>query len=407
MTAWPSNPDHGPGPTPGHGEPAGAPESPGSSRRPWLTRRRLVVAVAGLIALVLIGGALSSAYVGWRVAQIHRVRVEGLVPAGPSSPQNVLLAGSDSRAGESAGAAQHFGTAAQVTGRRSDVIILVHLDPRTGSASMLSIPRDLFVPIAGSASPNRINVAFDQSPGVLVKTVSQALGITINHYAEEDFSGLQGLTDAVGGVCLSFPYPVRDGAPAGAGNESGLSIPHAGQNVLHGPMALALVRSRYYQYFTNGRWHVDGTGDIGRIQRQHEYMRALAAKALHASIANPLTANAVLSRATRDVRVDTTFTNIGLVRLGLALRSVRPTAIPSWTLPYRAVNGYHGFGDVLLPDPAAQAQVVAAWQSYGAPGGGQGATGGSTQPAAPAQRAAAQPAVPSTSSAPPWDPKPC
>jgi LCP family protein required for cell wall assembly len=318
----------------------------------------------GLAALLVLG-VVVVAYTSWRLGQIHRVAVDGLVPVGSGAPQTILLAGSDSRAGESAAAAQHFGSAAQVTGQRSDVIILIHLDPAVGKVSMLSIPRDLFVPIAGTGSSNRVNVAFGQNPGVLVRTIEQSLGITINHYAQENFTGLQGLTNAVDGVCMAFPYPARDGSPTGQGNESGLDIPTAGKHVLNGDMALALVRSRYYQYYANGTWHAEGTGDIGRMQRQHDYTRALAAKALHLSLRNPLTANTVLSRAVNDITVDSSFTNIGMLRLAMHFRSLHPTSVPSWTLPYVAANNYKGYGDVLMPQPAQDAQVITQWQSYG------------------------------------------
>lgn len=338
--------------------PAVRPAPSGRGRRVAL----VVVVVVLAAAPALLGSLL---YVTSRLGGIRRVAVDGIVPVGSGQPQTILLAGSDSRAGESAADAQRFGSASQVAGQRSDVIILVHIDPGHGAASMLSIPRDLFVPIAGTGKSNRINVAFDQGPGALVRTISTALGITVNHFAEENFSGLQSIATAVGGVCMNFAYPARDGSPSGQGNESGLDIPTAGRHTLDGSQALALVRSRYYQYYAGGAWRAEGTGDIGRIERQHVFMRALAAKALHASVRNPFTASRVLSRATGGVTVDNRFTDMGLLRLALHLRSLRPTGIPSWTLPYRAVNGYGGYGDVLLPEPSQDAAVIAAWQASG------------------------------------------
>jgi hypothetical protein len=162
--------------------------------------------------------------------------------------------------------------------------------------------------------------------------------------------------------------PVRDGSPTGQGNESGLNIPVAGKQTIHGAMALSLVRSRYYQYFSNGTWHAEGTGDIGRIERQHQFMRVLATKAIHATLGNPFTANAVLGKAVKGVTIDDSFTSIGLMRLGLKLRGVHPAAIPSWTMPYHAVTNYGSFGDVLMPSTAEDSAAIAAWQSYGAPG---------------------------------------
>jgi LCP family protein required for cell wall assembly len=341
---------------------------------PGRRRRRVIVALA-IAAVVLVAGAiLSFTYVALKVQSIKRIAVAGLHPVGPGSVQTILLTGSDSRTGESTSQAQHFGSAAEVTGQRSDVIVLIRLDPATGKAAMLSIPRDMFVPIAGASSSNRINAAFNNGPNQLIATIQQDFGITVNHYAQEDFTGLQGITDAVGGVCMSFPYPVRDGSPTGTGNESGLDIATAGRHNLNGAMALALVRSRYYLYDVNGAWRADGTADIGRIQRQHSFMRALASKAFHASLTNPFTANAVLGKAVHDVRVDNSFTTLGLIRLALHLRSMHPSAMPSFTMPYRVANNYRQFGDVLLPEPAQDAAAVNAWQSSVAATSGQAAT---------------------------------
>ena len=166
---------------------------------------------------------------------------------------------------------------------------------------MLSIPRDMFVPIAGTSSSNRINVAFANGPSQLVKTIQQDFGITINHYAQEDFCGLQGITDAVGGVCMNFPYPVRDGSPTGQGNESGLNIPMAGQaHPQRCRWRWRSSRSRYYQYFAQR--------DLARRgDRRHRpdptparvHAGAGGAGTIHASLRNPLTANAVMSQARR------------------------------------------------------------------------------------------------------------
>ena len=393
-----------PGPPGPPGRPGATPEYlPG--RRRWPRRVLIGLAIFLVVCVVAVTGGYF--YVRSKLNQIPRIAVSGLQPAGAGDPQNILVVGSDSRANESAAAAQHFGSATDVSGQRSDTIVLLHLDPRTNQAALLSIPRDMLVPIAGTGSSNRINAAFDTSPSQLVATITQNFGITINRYVQEDFSGLQGLTDAVGGVCMSFPYPVRDSTPTGTGSETGLAIKAPGPHVLSGVDALALVRSRYYQYYENGRWHAEGTGDIGRIERQHEFIRALAAKAIH-SAHNPFTGARVLDRAVKTVTVDNTFSSSLMIQMGIKLRSLHPTAVPSFTLPYRAVNGYRGFGDVLLPVPNQDAQVIAAWQQYGAPGTSPPAAAPTTPPAAGrgAQTPAPAPA-PGTNTRPPWDPVAC
>jgi LCP family protein required for cell wall assembly len=361
-----------------------------------------------LLALCVLATDGAYLYVRSKLNKIPRIAVAGLQPAGAGDPQNILVVGSDSRANESAAAAENFGTTTDVSGQRSDSIVLVHLDPRTSQAALLSIPRDLFVPIAGTGTSNRINAAFNTNPGQLIATITQNFGIVVNHYVQEDFGGLQGLTDAAGGVCMNFPYPARDSSPTGKGSETGLNIPAAGPHVLNGTEALAFVRSRYYQYYDKGAWHAEGTGDIGRIERQHEFVRALASKAIH-SAHDPFTGARVLDRAVKTLAVDTTFTSSVMLRIGIKLRSFHPASVPSFTLPNRAVLGYRGFGDVLLPEPAQDAQVVAAWQQYGAPGTHQAPP--STTPttakkgARPARTTPA--AAPANNPRPPWDPTAC
>ena len=175
--------------------------------------------------------------------------------------------------------------------------------------------------------------------------------------------------------------------------------------MLQGADALALVRSRYYQYLQNGSWRAEGTGDIGRIQRQHEFMRALASKAIHAARGNPLTAKAVLNKAVRTVTIDSGFSTAEIMRLAIRLRSFRPGAMPSWTLPYRAVNNYGSYGDVLIPERAQDAQIIATWASYGAPAITSGPSPQIAPTSAPGPATAAAGGPSATS--PPWDPTPC
>ena len=347
--------------------PPGRPPAPPSQRR-WVRRTLIALIVLVLVAVLAAGGGYL--YLRSRLDKIRRVPVSGIQAGSASGPENILLTGSDSRAGQPAGAASHFGSATQVAGQRSDVIILVHLDPRTSKAAMLSIPRDTLVQLAGTSHYGKINEAFDSGPSQLIETITNTFRITINHYASIDFTGLMNLTDSVGGVCMSFQYPVRDGSPTGYGSESGLNIPTAGPHVLDGNNALAFVRSRYYQYYKNGYWHSEGTADIGRITRQHEFLRALASKAVHDSKHNPFTANRLIGHVVNDLTVDSGLSSGDILHLALQFMSINPSQIPSWTMPYRVANNYGAYGDVLLPEPGPDQQTISAWQSYGVPAPG-------------------------------------
>ncbi|MGH3579216.1 MAG: LCP family protein, partial [Mycobacterium sp.] len=272
----------------------------------------------------------------------------------------MLVVGSDSRANLPASSSQHFGSAAKVVGQRSDVIIILHMDPSSQQASILSIPRDLFVPIAGTRGSDRINSAYNKGPDQLVQTIQQYLNIPINHYVSMDFQGFQGIVDSVAGISMNFPVPARD-------RMSGLNITQPGCQYLNGAAALALARSRDYQYLGNGRWQSDGTGDLGRIQRQHAFIRILMQKAVSAGIHNPVTANSLIASAVNDVTVDQGLSTADMVQLALGFRSLQPSAVPSYTIPTRAVNGYQSFGDVLFAVQPQTGQVVAQFLNSGAP----------------------------------------
>src|SRR5688572_18449237 len=179
---------------------------------------------------------------------------------------NVLLVGSDSRKNISKAEAKAFGSSKQVGGERSDTIIVLHVDPEAEKAAMLSIPRDLFVPIAGTNRSNKINSAFDGGPARLIATIRNALGIEIDHYVQVDFNGFRGIVNAVDGVKMYFSAPARD-------RYTGLNVSKAGCIELDGERALQFVRSRHYQHYESGRWRLDGSGDIGRVNRQQDFLQ--------------------------------------------------------------------------------------------------------------------------------------
>src|SRR6185437_9706839 len=110
---------------------------------------------------------------------------------------NYLILGSDSRAGLSAKEQRDFGTNQDIGGtNRSDVIMLVHTDPDHERATVLSFPRDLWVPIAGQSGDNKINSAFEGGlrgggPQVVVRTVEDLTGIHINHWLYVDLARFQ------------------------------------------------------------------------------------------------------------------------------------------------------------------------------------------------------------------------
>jgi LCP family protein required for cell wall assembly len=160
---------------------------------------------------VLIGGVGGWFYVNSVLSSIKRFQVQTVTQETSGAPIDILLVGSDSRAFVAGpGQVSAFGNAATQTGQRSDVIIVVRLVPDTRQIEMLSIPRDTYVPIPGSGGSNRINAAFNTGPSLLVQTIQQNFGIPINHVVVANFQGFEGMVNALGGISLDFPYPVRD-----------------------------------------------------------------------------------------------------------------------------------------------------------------------------------------------------
>ena len=131
-----------------------------------------------------------------------------------------------------------IGDADEVSGRRSDTIMILRQE-RNGGAALMSLPRDLWVEIAGTGESQRINTAYNDGPERLATTVSQSLGIPIHHYVEVDFTGFKSIVDEIGGVELCVGYAARD-------TNSGLAL-QPGCQTLDGSMALAYARSRHYE----------------------------------------------------------------------------------------------------------------------------------------------------------------
>jgi LCP family protein required for cell wall assembly len=303
---------------------------PARTRRRW--PRRVLLGVNVFLVLFVLASAAAYGYMRLRFAQVkkHPFACNVLRNCGDDDPtraMNVLLVGSDTRKNISPEERRKFGSESQVGGQRSDTIMVLRIDPAERKAAILSIPRDLGVHISGSR-PGRIqkiNSAFEAGPESLINTIRESLGIPIDHYAEVDFNGFRGIVDAIGGVTLYFPAPARD-------KQTGLDVRRAGCVKLDGEGALRYVRSREYQQLENGRWRTDPTADLGRIERQHDFVRRVLAKASHAG-RNPATLNSLAGTAVHNVSIDKAFTTKDIFRLVRRFKSLEPDAVDMPSLP--------------------------------------------------------------------------
>jgi LCP family protein required for cell wall assembly len=313
----------------------------------------------GLVVGVLVLAGLGYGYFRYQWSKVSSNPCATCVAAANGQPYNVLLIGSDSRVGETAAEAQQFGNQTNAGGQRSDTIKIVRVDPATGTASSLSIPRDTYVTLSGMpansqlAGDNKINSAFGAGPDALIQTIESTFGIPISHYIVINFFGLQDAVNALGGISMDFPYPVRDRncSTGVCYNNSGLDIPTAGCQVLNGQQALALSRSRYYQYDDDGQWISDPSSDIGRIQRQNLLIDAALNKAK--STYNPLRLNTLLTSVVHDFSKDNGLSANDLFSLSERYKAFSGSDLQAYTLPtVGATSSEAGAVEVIQPDEA-------------------------------------------------------
>lgn len=223
-------------------------------------RRRRIVA---LVLLVLLGWMVFLVWVP--VSAWNRVERVDNVPAGdrPAAGRGstFLLVGSDSREGLTQAQMTELSTGPDEGGKRTDSIMLVHVSDHGAKPSIVSIPRDSYVPIPGHGS-NKINAAYAFGGAkLLTQTVEQATGLRLDGYLEIGFGGFAGVVDSLGGVDICVAAKMND-------PKAGIDL-SPGCQTLNGPTALGYVRSRY----------TDPLGDFGRAERQRQFLGAVMKKA--------------------------------------------------------------------------------------------------------------------------------
>jgi LCP family protein required for cell wall assembly len=270
-------------------------------RRPAAVRLLLAVVALALVAAVTAPLAV--------LLLLPREPVDGLAAGG--SPLHVLITGSDSRAALSPEERIAL-TTGSAGGERADTIILLTVDG--GRAGMLSFPRDLSVERC-DGSVGRINGALAiGGPSCLVETVHRLSGIRAHHHLTITFGGFRDVVDAVGGVELCLERPIRD-------RSAGIDLPE-GCQVLDGADALGFVRVR----------KVDS--DFGRIGRQQQFLRALAAEMTDPTLlVRPWRLVPLVIGASRAVTVDDRFGPVDLLRVAIGMRAVSAGDAVTATVP--------------------------------------------------------------------------
>lgn len=309
--------------------------------------RRYVIAL-GVAVAVMVGSVVAVNYViDTKLNNVKRVSVK-TAPA-PSQGANYLLLGSDSRAFVKNKTQQNaFGNPGTVN---SDTMMVVHVEPGAKKTLIVSFPRDLWVNIPGMGM-GKINAAFGIGPDKVIQTLKADFNIDINHFISVDFQSFQEVVNAIGSVPVYFPYPARDA-------ETGLNVP-GGCLSLNGQAALAYTRSRTMQFYSSvsKQWLLaDPTADIGRINRQQQFIRELAGIAVQRSLEDPLTANSIVDRVLKYLVLDQNLSKDDIFTLVDAFRTVNPndtSHLEFQTLPWATGPNQGGASVLYVKEPDDQ-----------------------------------------------------
>src|SRR4051794_1262780 len=283
-----------------------------------------------VLLLVLVLGAVGL-FLYWDT-KLTRIDALGGYDGRPKSAgTNWLLIGSDSRAGLSDEQKKDLATG-DAAGSRTDTIMLVHTG--AGGTSLISLPRDSYVPIAGHGR-NKLNAAFSFGGAkLLTQTVEQATGLRVDHFAQIGFGGFADMVNAIGGVNLCIDKPIND-------PKAGLNLDRGCQK-LDGAQALGYVRTR-----------ATANADLDRVQHQRQFLSALVSQSAKPTVLlNPFRSVPLGSGAVDALTVDRGTHIWSVARLGLAMRGLSGGNGVTGTVPIGSTAVVGGIGDVVIWDRA-------------------------------------------------------
>ncbi|WP_175411922.1 LCP family protein [Streptomyces sp. TRM64462] len=308
---------------------------PRGRQKQRLTRRgRILVRTGAALVVLLVAAGGTAAWLYQRLdGNIHASDIDGKVggerPANLSpGARNILVVGSDSRAGANASYGKGLDT------MQSDTLMIVHIAANREWGAVVSLPRDSWVQIpecdrgdGSSSRPNRfkLNSAFavggttgdvGSAAACTIRTIEHNTGLRVDHFVSVDFQGFKGMVNALDGIEVCPEQAIRD-------KKARLDLA-AGCQTVRDEQALGYVRTRY---------SVGDGSDIGRIGRQQEFMRALAAKAQE-KLTSPGALYDFLDAATSSITTDRALAGIKpLTELATALRGIPQDRLTFMTVP--------------------------------------------------------------------------
>ena len=309
---------------------------------------RAIRIITSLSVAIVLVSSVSSFGLGQVSSSIARIDVFNSLddrPEKTSKAENYLLVGSDTREGLTKQQIRELrvGSTATAAGGRSDTMLIIHLSKARDRAYIISLPRDSLVVIPEHVSSSdketiiparkgKLNSAFSYGGApLLIETIELATSIKIDHYVEVSFAGFAGIVDALGGIEVCTKVDIDD-------PKSHLVL-SAGVHTLDGIEALKYVRTRDF----------DGRGDIGRMQRQQQFMSAVMRKATSTgTLLNPFKLKNFINASLASVKLDSGLAPDDLLTLAKQLKNLSSGNVRTLTVPLSNPNGrYDGLSVVI------------------------------------------------------------
>ena len=280
-------------------------------------RRAFLVAGGVVSALVLFVAGAGWALTGYVNHLVGRVDA-GTHAATPGGPLNILVVGIDRRTGLTRRQQLALHVGASSGELNTDTMMLVHISPAHSRVTVVSLPRDTWANIPGHGM-NKINAAYALGgPKLMVQTVEQATGLTVNNYVEVSFLAFVKIIDAIGGVNVCLPVALHDPS-------SGLDL-SAGRHHVNGITALKYARDR----------HSFPQEDLARIQDQQSLLSTALARLLSAgTLTDPLRLDHLLRTVLPLLRVDR---GLNVAALADPMRGITSRDVVFVTVPLGNVN---------------------------------------------------------------------
>ena len=319
--------------------------------------RRAIRIIATLSVSIVVLASISWLGLGQVSGQISRISVFGNLkdrPEKTSQAINYLVVGSDSREGLTQAQIKKLkvGSTAVAAGGRSDTMFLIHISKSRDAAFIVSLPRDTLVQVPAHISqdgkrdipekPGKLNAAFAFGGApLLIQTIEAKTNLKIDHYVEISFAGFTGVVDALGGIQVCSKVPIND-------PKSHL-VMSAGTHILDGLEALKYVRTRDF----------DGRGDIGRMERQQQFVSAVVRKATSSgTLLNPIKLAKFYNATISTVKMDEGVDKNDLLTLAKQMRNLSSGNIRTLTVPLSDPNGrVAGVGSVVIWDEELSADL--------------------------------------------------